>query len=76
MEREAEAVGVVLKEVSLDDKYALDTARAYMTGIEALVRLPMDWLEQHGDTLTQLQEIRAAGDGRLGAHTLPLVSAR
>ena len=30
-----------LKQVSLDDKYALDTARAYMTGIEALVRLPM-----------------------------------
>ncbi len=28
-------------EVSLDDKYALDTTRAYMTGIEALVRLPM-----------------------------------
>lgn len=27
--------------ISLDDKYALDTARAYMTGIEALVRLPM-----------------------------------
>ncbi len=30
-----------LKNVSLDDKYALDKARAYMTGIEALVRLPM-----------------------------------
>ena len=30
-----------IKKVSLDDKYALDTARAYMTGIEALVRLPM-----------------------------------
>ena len=30
-----------LKQVSLDDKYALDTARAYMTGIEALARLPM-----------------------------------
>lgn len=29
------------RKVSLDDKYALDTARAYMTGIEALVRLPM-----------------------------------
>ena len=29
------------KMVSLDDKYALDTTRAYMTGIEALVRLPM-----------------------------------
>ncbi len=31
----------VLKQVSLDDKYALDSTRAYMTGIEALVRLPM-----------------------------------
>ena len=30
-----------LRNVSLDDKYALDTARAYMTGVEALVRLPM-----------------------------------
>jgi indolepyruvate ferredoxin oxidoreductase len=28
-------------QVSLDDKYALDTTRAYITGIEALVRLPM-----------------------------------
>lgn len=27
--------------ISLNDKYALDTTRAYMTGIEALVRLPM-----------------------------------
>ncbi len=27
--------------VSLEDKYALDETRAYMTGIEALVRLPM-----------------------------------
>lgn len=27
--------------VSLDDKYALDKTRAYITGIEALVRLPM-----------------------------------
>ncbi len=27
--------------VSLDDKYALDVTRAYMTGIEALVRLPI-----------------------------------
>ncbi|MFT7220315.1 MAG: indolepyruvate ferredoxin oxidoreductase [Candidatus Azotimanducaceae bacterium] len=29
------------KPISLDDKYALDTTRAYMTGIEALVRLPI-----------------------------------
>jgi indolepyruvate ferredoxin oxidoreductase len=27
--------------ISLDDKYALDTTRAYITGIEALVRLPI-----------------------------------
>lgn len=31
----------LIGKVSLDDKYALDTTRAYMTGIEALVRLPM-----------------------------------
>ncbi|RLQ21991.1 indolepyruvate ferredoxin oxidoreductase family protein [Seongchinamella sediminis] len=30
-----------MRKVSLDDKYALDATRAYMTGIEALVRLPM-----------------------------------
>lgn len=30
-----------LREVRLTDKYALDKARAYMTGIEALVRLPI-----------------------------------
>src|SRR6056297_2091622 len=30
-----------MRKVSLDDKYALDAPRAYMTGIEALVRLPM-----------------------------------
>ena len=30
-----------INDISLDDKYALDATRAYMTGIEALVRLPM-----------------------------------
>jgi indolepyruvate ferredoxin oxidoreductase len=30
-----------LRPASLDDKYALDTTRAYITGIEALVRLPI-----------------------------------
>ena len=37
-----------LKSVSLDDKYALNTVRAYMTGIEALVRLPI--LQHQRDT--------------------------
>lgn len=32
---------ISLREVALSDKYSLDTARAYITGIEALVRLPM-----------------------------------
>ncbi len=32
---------IPFRSVSLEDKYALDTTRAYMTGIEALVRLPM-----------------------------------
>lgn len=31
----------ILREVSLDDKYSLESARAYITGIEALVRLPI-----------------------------------
>ncbi|MEY2907681.1 MAG: hypothetical protein RLZZ602_204, partial [Pseudomonadota bacterium] len=35
------SIGTVDHKVSLDDKYAFDVARAYMTGIEALVRLPM-----------------------------------
>ena len=30
-----------LRKVSLEDKYTLERSRAYMTGIEALVRLPM-----------------------------------
>ena len=30
-----------LEKVTLDDKYALDTGRAFMSGVQALVRLPM-----------------------------------
>ncbi len=32
---------MALRKVSLADKYALDTTKAYLTGIEALVRLPI-----------------------------------
>jgi indolepyruvate ferredoxin oxidoreductase len=35
------ALEIRLRDVSLDDKYSLDTARAYLTGIDALVRLPI-----------------------------------
>ena len=30
-----------LRSVSLDDKYTLDTGRVFLTGIQALARLPM-----------------------------------
>ncbi len=30
-----------LESVTLDDKYTLERGRAYMSGIQALVRLPM-----------------------------------
>src|SRR5262245_27509923 len=36
-----EAVRKALESVSLDDKYALESGRAFMSGVQALVRLPM-----------------------------------
>ncbi len=44
-----EAIRRALETVSLDDKYTLETGRAFMSGIHALVRLPM--LQQHRDQL-------------------------
>ena len=35
------AVTQALESVSLDDKYTLPTGRAFMSGVQALVRLPM-----------------------------------
>ena len=36
-----ESVRQALERVTLDDKYALERGRAFMSGIQALVRLPM-----------------------------------
>jgi indolepyruvate ferredoxin oxidoreductase len=36
-----DAVRKALESVTLDDKYALETGRAFMSGTQALVRLPM-----------------------------------
>ncbi|MDE2457171.1 MAG: indolepyruvate ferredoxin oxidoreductase family protein, partial [Burkholderiales bacterium] len=36
-----ESIRQALETVTLDDKYALDSGRAFMSGIQALVRLPM-----------------------------------
>jgi indolepyruvate ferredoxin oxidoreductase len=38
-----------LDTVSLDDKYSLDTGRAFMSGVQALVKLPM--LQRQRDAL-------------------------
>ena len=48
-----------LDTVTLDDKYRLDQGRAFMSGVQALVKLPM------------LQRLR---DQRLGKHTAGFVS--
>ncbi|PPR21124.1 MAG: hypothetical protein CFH40_01708, partial [Alphaproteobacteria bacterium MarineAlpha10_Bin3] len=32
---------MALPAISLDDKYALDTGRVFLTGMQALVRLPI-----------------------------------
>ena len=43
---------MTLKNVTLDDKYTLERGRAYMSGIQALVRLPM--LQQERDKTQKL----------------------
>jgi indolepyruvate ferredoxin oxidoreductase len=53
---------MTLAEVSLDHKYAKDQGRIYLTGIQALVRLPM---LQHGRD-------RAAGHDTAGYRGSPL----
>ncbi|GAP36235.1 indolepyruvate ferredoxin oxidoreductase family protein [Piscinibacter sakaiensis] len=47
-----EAIRRALENVSLDDKYRLDHGRAFMSGVQALVRLPM--LQKKRDTLAGL----------------------
>jgi len=39
--RQTDAKADDATDISLDDKYALDATRAYITGVEALVRLPL-----------------------------------
>ena len=36
-----ESIRKALESASLDDKYSLDHGRAFMSGVQALVRLPM-----------------------------------
>jgi len=54
-----ESIRKALESVTLDDKYALDSGRAFMSGVQALVRLPM------------LQRVR---DVRAGLNTAGFIS--
>ena len=47
-----EDVRKALESVTLDDKYALEIGRAFMSGVQALVRLPM--LQRQRDALAGL----------------------
>ena len=47
-----EAVRKALENVTLDDKYALENGRAFMSGVQALVRLPM--LQKKRDAMNGL----------------------
>src|SRR5947209_13810327 len=47
---------MALMQVGLDDKYRLDAKRTYLSGIQALVRLPM--LQRERD---RLQNLKTAG---------------
>ena len=54
-----EHVRRALSEVSLDDKYALDSGRAFMSGVQALVKLPM---------------LQRARDAQMGHNTAGFIS--
>ena len=47
-----EAVRKALETATLDDKYSLSSGRAFMSGVQALVRLPM--LQRQRDALAGL----------------------
>ena len=47
-----ESIRKALESVTLDDKYALDRGRAFMSGVQALVRLPM--LQRQRDAMVGL----------------------
>ncbi|MFN7856478.1 MAG: hypothetical protein ACK5OA_07860, partial [Acidovorax sp.] len=47
-----ESIRKALETVTLDDKYSLESGRAFMSGVQALVRLPM--LQRAADALRGL----------------------
>ena len=54
-----------LERVTLDDKYALESGRAFMSGVQALVRLPM--LQRVRDARAGLNTPRASSAATVAA---------
>src|SRR5947209_4072473 len=72
-----EAVRKALESVSLDDKYALESGRAFMSGVQALVRLPM--LQKKRDAMFGLNTAGFVSGYRgspLGGYDQALVQAK
>ena len=72
-----ETVRQALQSRSLEDKYTLDQGRAFMSGVQALVRLPM--LQQRRDARSGLKTagfISGYRGSPLGAYDQALVAAR
>lgn len=72
-----ESVRLALDSVTLDDKYALDRGRAFMSGVHALVRLPM--LQRQRDAIHHLNTagfISGYRGSPLGTYDQALWSAR
>ena len=66
-----------LEKVTLDDKYSLDSGRAFMSGVQALVRLPM--LQRKRDALAGLNTagfISGYRGSPLGAYDQSLMAAK
>ena len=72
-----DSIRLALEQASLDDKYSLDSGRAFMSGVQALVRLPM--LQQTRDTLAGLNTggfISGYRGSPLGGYDQALVAAK
>jgi indolepyruvate ferredoxin oxidoreductase len=72
-----DTVRLSLEQASLDDKYTLDRGRAFMSGVQALVRLPM--LQRARDVAAGLNTagfISGYRGSPLGAYDQSLVAAR
>ncbi len=67
-----EQIRRALDTVTLDDKYSLDVGRAFMSGVQALVKLPM--LQRQRDALQGKN--RQASSAVIAVHHLALMTNR